>query len=374
MTAGRELLASPFRDALARCVAGFREEPVHRAAAALLDEVQSEAELRVRAALEALGPRHHPADRARRAARRRWGRRCAAEPWFQDARVEEPDRGRSACASSPIRAAAPGPFTGKVEGEVLEALQARLAFDAAHPVASHELGKWGTCAFQGLSTMVMDLEGAERAGEELDSRARGSFWHDALAKLVPELERGRAAGEGRSLGARPRGRRGGRGGRADRQTERHRPPRAVDAGAGVGGHRAATHRHRARGAALRPRARRSTSRCRFGDRRAPEALREVKVPAAREGRGRRLPHRAHGSRRRQRGGGGRARLQDERQAHPGAGLPAQRVPDGALPARGARAGARRHPDRRLAGPGQERAQAVSPAAGQVDGEGPARDR
>ena len=182
---GRELLASPFRDAIARCVEGFREVPVHRAAVALLDEVQSEAELRVRAALEALGPviTRQTVPDSRRAA---LGQALAAEPWFMEAQVKSLIESERLRFFTDPRVEA-GPYTGQVEDEVLAALQARLAFDAAHPVASHELSKWGTCAFQGLSTMVMDLKGAERAGEELDSRARGSFWHDALAKLVPEL-------------------------------------------------------------------------------------------------------------------------------------------------------------------------------------------
>ena len=51
-----------------------------------------------------------------------------------------------------------------------------------------ELGQWGTCAFRGVSKMVLGLEGGEVAGEELDSRSRGSFWHDALARLIPELD------------------------------------------------------------------------------------------------------------------------------------------------------------------------------------------
>lgn len=183
--AGRELLASPFKDALARCVEGFREEILHRSSTPSLDDVQNETELRVRAALEALGPaltRQTPADRRGP----ELGKLLSHEPWF----VEAKERSRQ--ESERLRffsdpEVGSGPFSGRVEGEVLDALQARLAFDAAHPVASHELSQWGTCAFRGLSTMVLGLQGAEKAGEELDSRARGSFWHDALASLVPEL-------------------------------------------------------------------------------------------------------------------------------------------------------------------------------------------
>jgi hypothetical protein len=38
-----------------------------------------------------------------------------------------------------------------------------------------------------LAAVVLDLEADRPAGEELASNVRGSFWHDALAKLVPEL-------------------------------------------------------------------------------------------------------------------------------------------------------------------------------------------
>lgn len=182
---GRELLASPFRDALARCVEGFREVAVHRAAVAPLDDVQSEAELRVRAALEALGPAitRQTVPDARRGA---LAKALEHEPWFQEAgekgRIETE---RLRFFTDP--GIAPGPYTGKIDGPVLEALRQRLTFDATHPVAAHELAQWGSCSFKGLGLMVLGLEGDEQAGEELDPRARGSFWHDALAQVVPEL-------------------------------------------------------------------------------------------------------------------------------------------------------------------------------------------
>jgi ATP-dependent helicase/DNAse subunit B len=182
---GRELLASPFRDALARCVTNFKEVPVHRAAVARLDEVQSEAELRVRAALEALGPaitRQTQPDPRRLAL----GEALGGEAWFQDAKKKSQiETERLRFFTDPEQRA--GPFTGKIDGEVLSALQSRLAFDAEHPVASYELSRWGTCAFKGLATNVLNLQEAERADEELASTTRGSFWHAALAKLVPAL-------------------------------------------------------------------------------------------------------------------------------------------------------------------------------------------
>lgn len=277
---GRELLASPFRDALVRCVLDFKEEAVHRAAATRLDEVQSEAELRVRAALEALGSEvtRQTVPDARRGA---LAEALKGEPWFEEARV------RAAAETERLRfftdpEAESGPFTGRVEGDVLVELQRRLAFDAGHPVASHELGTWGTCAFRGLSKMVMGLESGDVAGEELDSRTRGSFWHDALAKLVPELDAAHLLGK-------------------DDPSIRPRIEAAVAEGAkrtvktASTGHPAlwslaqewaVTVIHRV---VTSPQAtpfglaRPKFIEVPFGNEKAPESLREVKVPAARKG-------------------------------------------------------------------------------------------
>ncbi|MDP1827283.1 MAG: PD-(D/E)XK nuclease family protein [Archangium sp.] len=272
---GRELLASPFRDALSRCVSGFREVPVHRAAAVRLDELQSEAELRVRAALEALGPaitRQTQPD-PRRAA---LGEALAGEAWFQDAKAKsqiESERLRFFTDPS-IR---PGPFTGQLDGPVLEALQSRLAFDAEHPIASYELSKWGTCAFQGLAANVLNLEAGERADEELDSRTRGSFWHDALAKLVPELTAANLLGKDDpsvrarveaavAEGARDTARRNATGHPALWSLAQEWAVTVL--------HRVVTGREAQPFGLARPK----YVEVSFGDRRAPEELREVKLP------------------------------------------------------------------------------------------------
>ncbi|MFT3709624.1 MAG: PD-(D/E)XK nuclease family protein [Archangium sp.] len=98
---------------------------------------------------------------------------------------------------------ASGVFSGRIDAGVLDALQPRLSYDAAHPVAAHELHLWGSCAFKGLASMVLGLEAGEAAGEEMDSATRGSFWHEILAELVPELDRrgvlGRQSPETREL-------------------------------------------------------------------------------------------------------------------------------------------------------------------------------
>lgn len=181
---GRETLASPFLDALARCVDGFEEVPVRRAAVAQFDELQSEAELRVRAALESLSPavtrQTVPDGRGAALAEALW-----TEPWFQAARAHgaaEVERLRFFSDESQQA----GPF-GQLVDDALAMLQGRLAYDAAHPLSAHELQQWAQCAFRGLSLTVLGLEATERTGEDVDPRARGTFWHEALAQVVPVL-------------------------------------------------------------------------------------------------------------------------------------------------------------------------------------------
>jgi hypothetical protein len=194
---GRELLPSPFLDGLARAVTGFVEEPIARSAVPRLDDVQTESELRARVALETLSPaitRQSVPDEGAFAVRAQ----VEHEPWFQLAqRHSAMEQERLRFFSDPTAPA--GAFSGRVEGGVLDALQPRLAFDAAHPVAAHELQEWGTCAFRGLSTMVMGLRAGESAGEEIDSRTRGNFWHEALAEVVEELSRTGLLGKDESV-------------------------------------------------------------------------------------------------------------------------------------------------------------------------------
>jgi ATP-dependent helicase/DNAse subunit B len=165
---------------------------------------------------------------------------------------------------------------------VLEALQERLRFDAAHPVAAHELAQWGGCAFKGLGSMVLGLEGGDQAGEELDPRARGSFWHDALAEVVPELRDAGLLGK-------------------DDPSVRPRLEAAVEKVAETLGKKNATghpslwklarewavtvlHRVLTRPDAVPfPNAKPKYVEVDFGNPRAPPELQEVKLPASREG-------------------------------------------------------------------------------------------
>lgn len=184
---GREVLASPFHEALGRRVTGFHEETLARVPVPPLDEVQGEAELRVRVALEALGSaqtRQTPVD-PRRSALAAF---LSAEPWFERARhMAAMERERLIFFSDSSRE--PGAYSGRIDGAALAALDRRLDFDAMHPVGSSELSAWGTCAFKGLAQNVLKLRPVEAGSEDLDPRVRGDFWHQALERLVPELER-----------------------------------------------------------------------------------------------------------------------------------------------------------------------------------------
>ncbi len=277
---GRELLPSPFLDGLARAVTGFVEEPIARSAVPRLDDVQTESELRARVALETLSPaitRQSVPDEGAFAVRAQ----VEHEPWFQLAqRHSAMEQERLRFFSDPSAPA--GAFSGRVEGGVLDALQPRLAFDAAHPVAAHELQEWGTCAFRGLSTMVMGLRAGESAGEEIDSRTRGNFWHEALAEVVEELARTGLLGKDESV-VRPLVERAVE--KAAEKTE----------GKSSTGHPALWALAKSWAVTVVVRlvtsanvtpfglARPKHFEVPFGTSRSPEALREVKVPAARSG-------------------------------------------------------------------------------------------
>jgi len=183
--AGRELLASPFLDALRHAVSGLDEVPLPRAPLPSLEDAATEGELRARAALEVLGPastRQTPADPRRDAL----AHALASEAWLRDARaLAAAETERLGFFSDEARAA--GAFSGQVEPP--PALLARLDFPAERPVSAAELNAWGQCAFRGLGLYVLGLEGQEAAGEEPDARTNGTFLHAVLERLVPALDR-----------------------------------------------------------------------------------------------------------------------------------------------------------------------------------------
>jgi hypothetical protein len=185
--AGRELLGSPFRDALARAVEGLREVAVARVSVPPLDQVQSEGELRARAALELICP---PDTRQTAQDPRVPGLEAmlGAEPWLLEARhTSAMEIERLRIFGDPGRAS--GQFSGQLDASVMAPLLEQLRFDAAHPVSAAQFNVWAGCAFHGLSRFVLGLDALEAAGEEADARVRGTFWHDVLRTLVPVLDR-----------------------------------------------------------------------------------------------------------------------------------------------------------------------------------------
>lgn len=181
--AGRELLGSPFLDAVHRLVPGLEARSLPRVPLPALDDVVTEAELRARAALEVLGPAgtRQTVPDARRSA---LAQALAHEAWLAEAKaLAAAEVERLGFFSDEGRA--PGPASGQVAP--LEPVLARLDFGAARPVSAAELNAWGQCAFRGLGQYVLGLEGDEAAGEEPDALTNGTFLHDALERLVPAL-------------------------------------------------------------------------------------------------------------------------------------------------------------------------------------------
>jgi RecB family exonuclease len=194
--AGRELLASPFLEGLRRTVEGFREREVlePRAAVPGLDRVRSPAELRARVALETLcraNTRQEAADPRAPLLRERFG----AEPWFARARARgEAEETRLRLFSNPELAAEA--HTGRVGAGVLqERLDGWLDFTPDHALSAAQLSGWGNCAFQGLLKNVLRLREVEEGQEELDPRTRGNFWHAALETLMPALQQEQLVGK-----------------------------------------------------------------------------------------------------------------------------------------------------------------------------------
>jgi ATP-dependent helicase/nuclease subunit B len=81
-----------------------------------------------------------------------------------------------------------GRFTGAVTApDLAAALAQRCGFGADTPLSASTLGKFGQCAFQGFARTVLRVEQPESAGEALDARGQGSFWHAVVEQLVPRL-------------------------------------------------------------------------------------------------------------------------------------------------------------------------------------------
>lgn len=185
--AGRELLPSPFLDAISRCVEGFEEALLPQRPVPALDDVGTEAELRARVALETLSPsltRQTPVDPRREGL---WAL-LGAEAWLAEAsHASRIETERLGFFSDEGRAA--GRHTGQLDSGLLVRLLPQLDHGRDDPLSAAELGQWGQCAFRGLLVNVLELDTPELAQEEPDGRTRGTLLHDILREVVPELER-----------------------------------------------------------------------------------------------------------------------------------------------------------------------------------------
>ena len=183
---GKELLPSPFLDAIARCVEGFEEELLPQRPVPSLDEVRTEAELRTRVALETLSPastRQTPEDPRRDAL---WAL-LGAEGWLTEAsHAAAIETERLEFFSEGTRPA--GRYSGQLDEALLAQLGPDLEYGLDHPLSAAELGEWGQCAFRGLLVNLLELDTPEAAQEEPDGRTRGTFLHDILREVVPVLE------------------------------------------------------------------------------------------------------------------------------------------------------------------------------------------
>lgn len=183
---GRELLRSPFLDALERVAQALPTTVRPHRPVPLLDEVESAHQFAVRAALEVFSP-VETRQSARDGRATALAEVIAAAPWASAARqisAIERERLRFFTAER----GAPRAFSGGLEGGVLERLLPAVAWDAAHPVSASQLEAWSNCHFLGLSRRVLRLQKDETAGEELDHRAVGDLLHAALKRLIPELQ------------------------------------------------------------------------------------------------------------------------------------------------------------------------------------------
>ncbi|MBL8924513.1 MAG: PD-(D/E)XK nuclease family protein [Myxococcaceae bacterium] len=183
---GREALRSPFLDALERTCAGLPSTVLPHRPVPSLDEVECDAELAARAALELFSPVETRLS-ARDLRVGVLGAVVARASWLPTAQVMSAiELERLRFFSRPD--AKPGRFSGALGGAVLERLQPSLEWGVTRPISASQLESWANCHFLGLGRRVLRLEEDERAGEEMDHRALGDLLHAALKRLLPALQ------------------------------------------------------------------------------------------------------------------------------------------------------------------------------------------
>lgn len=189
---GQPRRPSPFFEELGRRTGGA-VQVLPAQVAPPLKEVRSERELRLRLSLEVAvrpelrlsAPELEPEIVLAQ----------VREPWLAEARaLAEMEEGRQRFFFN--EEAPAGPFSGALTGIALERARAALAFGADHPLSASTLGAFGNCRFQGLLGHVLHLGELEEAGEDLDARTRGTFWHAVLRELFQALGRAGLLGKG----------------------------------------------------------------------------------------------------------------------------------------------------------------------------------
>lgn len=180
---GKELLPSPFVEALARALPAWRRETLSGGAVPRLEKCETETALRARVCLEAFCPPSTRQSQAEPAAAE-LASVLEPEPWFERVRhVAHIEAERSRFFSEPEMAA--GRASGLIEARELVAEM--LKFDASGPLSARMLGEFGNCHFQGFSARLLKLTAHEEEGENISRSRTGDFWHGVLQRAVPRL-------------------------------------------------------------------------------------------------------------------------------------------------------------------------------------------
>jgi len=184
---GRELIASPFLDELARVIKGFHETKVPRTAVQPLATVRSVADFHARVALEALSPattRLSAVSSLGPALQQRFG----SEPWMtQAAHASKVEVERLRFFTDPNLDAQS--FSGDLSSPALAASREQwFSFGESTGLSVSALGRYGNCAFAGVLSQQLRLEPVEEQGEEPDARTRGTFWHLVFEQLMPQMK------------------------------------------------------------------------------------------------------------------------------------------------------------------------------------------
>jgi len=180
-------LPSPFFEEIER-LSGAGRMAIPRRPVPRIQEIWNEQQLRERVAIEALIPSELRIERPDAAARG-LARFFDKEAWWHEAEeLAEIERQRLRFFSDPN--ASPGPFCGGISSaDVRAALRADFCGGPNRPISASALGRLGNCGFQGFLRNVLRVESPSTAGEDMEAKDKGSYWHRFLEILIPLLKR-----------------------------------------------------------------------------------------------------------------------------------------------------------------------------------------